>query len=471
MTARPTTVLVVGATGSIGRLVVEEATRHGYATRALARDPEKARRLLPEAEVIVGDVTRSETLSPAVDGVDAVVFTLGSDGAGKVGAESVDYGGVRNVLNAFGSRTARVALMTSIGVTNRAGAYNRSTEAHDWKRRSERLVRASGMPYTIVRPGWFDYNGPDEHRLVLLQGDTRQAGDPSDGVIARRQIAEILVRSLGWTKRCARLSSSSRRPVRPRRTSTHCSRRWKRTHAARSTAYTTQRTCRWTTSRSGCATTWTRSPRADPRERRERLHGPPGAGGHAWQMSSAEIHREPFVHLVDLGRDRALIAWGAFYFERTERSRWEIVDDEQLPGRVGRRTCIGATAEPFGNATVQVLTRDGKVAAEASTDERAWVWLHGLEPETDYRYRVEVDGEEWAAGELWDWVPSERGGYDLAARRAALRPAIPYLAAPRQPNAAGSLRGHGGLRGRGAGRRGVQPPPAAHRRRARTARC
>jgi uncharacterized protein YbjT (DUF2867 family) len=51
MTARPTTVLVVGATGSIGRLVVEEATRHGYATRALARDPDKARRLLPEAEV------------------------------------------------------------------------------------------------------------------------------------------------------------------------------------------------------------------------------------------------------------------------------------------------------------------------------------------------------------------------------------------------------------------------------------
>ena len=197
VSARPTAVLVVGATGSIGRLVVEEATRHGYATRALVRDPEKARRLLPETEVIAGDVTRPETLSRAVDGVDAVVFTLGSDGAGKVGAESVDYGGVRNVLNALGSRTARIALMTSIGVTNRAGAYNRSTEAHDWKRRSERLVRASGMPYTIVRPGWFDYNGPDEYRLVLLQGDTRLAGDPSDGVVARRQIAEVLVRSLG----------------------------------------------------------------------------------------------------------------------------------------------------------------------------------------------------------------------------------------------------------------------------------
>lgn len=86
--------------------------------------------------------------------------------------------------------------MTSIGVTNRTGSYNRTTEAHDWKRRSERLVRASGLPYTIVRPGWFDYNRPDEHRLVFLQGDKRQAGNSSDGVIARRQIAEVLVGSL-----------------------------------------------------------------------------------------------------------------------------------------------------------------------------------------------------------------------------------------------------------------------------------
>lgn len=196
MTLPRMTVLVVGATGSIGRFVVEEALRQGHAVRALVRNPGKARRLPPEAEVVLADVTRPDTLPGAVDGVDAVVFTLGSDGAGKVGAESVDYGGVRNVLGALGPRTARIALMTAIGVTNRTGRYNRTTEAHDWKRRSERLVRASGLPYTIVRPGWFDYNGPDEHRLALLQGDARQAGDSSDGAIARRQVAEVLVRSL-----------------------------------------------------------------------------------------------------------------------------------------------------------------------------------------------------------------------------------------------------------------------------------
>jgi uncharacterized protein YbjT (DUF2867 family) len=192
-------VLVVGATGSIGRLVVEEAIRQGYSTRALVRDREKARQLPSAADVVVGDVTRPDTLHAAVDGVDGVVFTLGSDGGG-TGAETVDYGGVRNVLAALGSRPVRIALMTAIGVTNRTGAYNQSTGLHDWKRRSERLVRASGSPYTIVRPGWFDYNSPDEQRLVLLQGDTRQAGDSSDGVVARRQIAEVLVRSLGSPK-------------------------------------------------------------------------------------------------------------------------------------------------------------------------------------------------------------------------------------------------------------------------------
>lgn len=190
------TVLVVGATGSIGHLVVEEAIRQGCTVRALVRNPAKARQLPSAARVVVGDVTRPETLPNAVDGIDAIVFTLGSEGAGRVGAENVDYGGVGNVLRALGNRTVRIALMTAIGVTNRTGTYNRTTEAHDWKRRSERLVRASGLPYTIVRPGWFDYNRPDQHRLTLLQGDTHQAGDASDGVVARRQIAEVLVHSI-----------------------------------------------------------------------------------------------------------------------------------------------------------------------------------------------------------------------------------------------------------------------------------
>lgn len=188
MTTQTSAVLVVGATGSIGRLVVAEAIHAGYTVRALVRDPGKARGLAPQAQPVVGDLTRPDALLDAVDGIDAIVFTQGSHGT-EGDAERVDYGGVRNALFALRGRKVRIALMTAIGVTKR-------TEGHDWKRRAERLVRTSGLAYTIVRPGWFDYNGRDEHRLVLLQGDTRHAGDPSDGAVARSQIAEVLVRSL-----------------------------------------------------------------------------------------------------------------------------------------------------------------------------------------------------------------------------------------------------------------------------------
>jgi len=196
VSAAKLTVLVVGASGSIGRLVVAEALRQGHAVRALVRDAARARGLPQEAQRVVGDLTRPESLQAAVEGIDAIVFTHGSEGGGKAGAEQVDYGGVRNVLRSLGGHRVRIALMTAIGVTHREGAYNRSTQVHDWKRRGERLVRASGLPYTIVRPGWFDCNAPDQHRLLFLQGDTRHAGDPSDGVVARQQIAEVLVHSL-----------------------------------------------------------------------------------------------------------------------------------------------------------------------------------------------------------------------------------------------------------------------------------
>ncbi|WP_416968083.1 SDR family oxidoreductase [Streptomyces sp. 4F14] len=189
-TPTPLTVLVVGATGSIGRLVVAECLARGHTTRALVRDPVRARLPLGVG-LVTGDLTRPETLAGAVAGVDAIVLAHGS-GAGS-SPETVDYAGVRNLLDALAGRRPRIALMTAIGVTARGSAYGHLL---DWKRRSERLVRASGLPYTIVRPGWFDMNDPGEQRLVLLQGDTRRSGSPSDGVIAREQIARVLVSAL-----------------------------------------------------------------------------------------------------------------------------------------------------------------------------------------------------------------------------------------------------------------------------------
>ena len=196
MKAKKMNILVVGATGSIGRHVVEIALSQGHNVIALCRSLSKASTLPNEARKIFVDITEPETLKQIDQPIDAVVFTMGSDGLGKKGAMTVDYGGVRNILMMLKGKNVRIALMTSVGVTNREGNYNRRTEAHDWKRRSERLLRASGHPYTIIRPGWFDYNNDDEHKLVMLQGDQQHTGTPQDGVISRRQIAEVLLASL-----------------------------------------------------------------------------------------------------------------------------------------------------------------------------------------------------------------------------------------------------------------------------------
>jgi uncharacterized protein YbjT (DUF2867 family) len=187
MTAEVNTVLVVGATGQTGRVVVATALEHGLRVRALARDVDRARRLLPGADAVFGDLTDAATLTTAVEGVDAVIFTHGATG-GRGAYERVDYGAVVNVLRALGDRRPRIALMTSINVTTTIdGPY---ADLMSWKRRSERLVRASGAPYTIVRPGWFDATGPGDNQLVLAQGDT------GTGAVSRRQVAEVLVRAL-----------------------------------------------------------------------------------------------------------------------------------------------------------------------------------------------------------------------------------------------------------------------------------
>ncbi|MER5440444.1 SDR family oxidoreductase [Streptomyces sp. NPDC002790] len=185
-TQQITNVLIVGATGSIGRLAVEAAQRHGLHPLALVRDVRRAERMLPGVELVKGDLEDPASLRRAVEGADAIILTHGSGGDPRPDARAhIDYGGVRNILQALDGARPRVALMTSVYATR-----TDVPGANPWKRRSERLLRASGLPYTIVRPGWFDHADPTQRHLVLEQGGTL------DGGIAREQIAETLIRGL-----------------------------------------------------------------------------------------------------------------------------------------------------------------------------------------------------------------------------------------------------------------------------------
>ncbi len=119
-------------------------------------------------------------------------------------------------------------------------------------------------------------------------------------------------------------------------------------------------------------------------------------------MPARARHFEPFLHLVDVTPESALVAWGGFFLEE-RNGGWLVVDDDELAARRSGGT-IGAGSAPYGEAVVEVLDPDGRVVATASTGERNHVEVTGLRPDTAYRYRVAVDGEPWAAAERWDWV-------------------------------------------------------------------
>lgn len=181
-------VLVIGATGSIGRLVVGRLLELGEEPRALTRDVDRARRVLgTEVDIVAGDLTDPASLRAALADVGAVALTHGAP-YGSGDHEAIDYGAVPALLDALDGRQVRVALMSSIGVTGTGGS---SRELLDWKRRGERLLRASGLPYTIVRPGWFDAGSGREQHVDLRQGDRTEYGP-----VRREHVAEALVQAL-----------------------------------------------------------------------------------------------------------------------------------------------------------------------------------------------------------------------------------------------------------------------------------
>ena len=128
-----------------------------------------------------------------------------------------------------------------------------------------------------------------------------------------------------------------------------------------------------------------------------------------------EFHAEPYIYLAGLTHKAALIAWGGFYFRVRQHKQdgdWKLIDDRDLQHvHPPRRETIGARSEPYGPARVEVSDSTGKVVSFAETTTTNHAWLTGLEPNTDYSYRIVVNGEEWGAGERRDWVaePAKQG--------------------------------------------------------------
>lgn len=187
-------VLVAGATGGAGREIVRELLAGGYRVRAFVRDGVKARASFGDkVEYAVGDVRERATIDAALDGVDALISAVGGMGNDPGnGPEFVDFGGVRNMAEAAAAaRLHQFVLVSSMGVTHEDNVLNQMfDDVLIWKFKGEQALRASGVPYTIIRPGGL-VDEPGGQKFIFFS-----QGDNSDGKISRADLARVCVAAL-----------------------------------------------------------------------------------------------------------------------------------------------------------------------------------------------------------------------------------------------------------------------------------
>jgi uncharacterized protein YbjT (DUF2867 family) len=142
-------ILVVGATGQVGSLVVHHLRATGAPVRAMVRDPAAAADLAATgAELAVADLGHPETLDAALDGVTAVVATANAVAPIRRGdsAAVVDSGYAELVARAGRSGVSRFVL-ASVPVT----ALDEQVPVARTKRRTEQLLTESGLSWLSLR--------------------------------------------------------------------------------------------------------------------------------------------------------------------------------------------------------------------------------------------------------------------------------------------------------------------------------
>lgn len=156
-------VLVLGATGAVGRLATAEALARGHAVTALVRKPEKLGDLAGRVRVITGDALDADAVERAVEGQDAVLYVLG---AGNVRRTTLFSDSTRILIAAMRRRDVRrLVAVTGVGAGETKGhggfLYDRiiyplfTKGVYEDKDRQETLIQASGLDWTIVRPASF----------------------------------------------------------------------------------------------------------------------------------------------------------------------------------------------------------------------------------------------------------------------------------------------------------------------------
>ena len=154
-------VLVFGSTGTLGRQVVAQALSQGFSVTGFARHPDRVEASHQQLSSVAGDVLDKLAVEKAVAGHDAVIVALGAGMRGGVRAE-----GTANIIQAMRvHKVSRLVALSTLGAGDSRQHLNffwryimfgmllrRAMLDHEAQ---EKVVRDSGLAWTIVRPAAF----------------------------------------------------------------------------------------------------------------------------------------------------------------------------------------------------------------------------------------------------------------------------------------------------------------------------
>ena len=183
--SRRDVVLVTGATGRVGRLVVDELLRAGTSVRALTRQPEHA--ALPAGvEVVAGDLTVPASLDSALDGAKGVFLVWTAVPAT-----------AQAVVARLSGQPRRVVYLSAPHQTAHP-FFQQPNPMRDLHVEIERLLAATSLKATVIRPGMFASNVRHWWGPQIRNGDVVRwpYADAETAPVDERDIAAVAARTL-----------------------------------------------------------------------------------------------------------------------------------------------------------------------------------------------------------------------------------------------------------------------------------
>jgi uncharacterized protein YbjT (DUF2867 family) len=191
-------ILIIGASGFLGREVTKLLLSKGEQVRLVVRTPSKVEDLQQaDAEVVQGDLIDPPSLKRVCQGADRVLAAAQSLlGKGKYKSEAVDDAGHRALIDAAkAAGVAHFVYMSMLGVSP-----DHPFDFARTKSSIEEYLKASGLSYTILRPSWYMeqnvhlFNG----KSILENGKTSLLGKGTKlrNFVAARDVAQFAVRAL-----------------------------------------------------------------------------------------------------------------------------------------------------------------------------------------------------------------------------------------------------------------------------------